>query len=343
MLKIEDSLLIIVDAQGNLARVVAESEAAISRIQILTRAAAILGLPVLLTAQSPHKIGHTIAEIASLLPEQPELARTSFSVLADESCRLVLKASGRRQLLLCGFETHICVYQSAAEMLAEGCEVYIIADAVSSRQQSDKQTALHEISRLGGHVLSAPAQIVGINWLPCARWRRTVSVPAAAYVQSSMRHAIQSIDEQIKQMEVEIDHLIDQEEEWQSRIACMTSCKGVGKVTTTATLLAEMPELGHEKREQIAAFGRGSSYEQGQRQESGRRKTHEAAGANCGVFCLWRLCRQPKFNPVIHAFYQRLIEKRENFDVVMVACMHKLLTILNTMLRKNEMWRPDFA
>jgi nicotinamidase-related amidase len=138
MLNIEDSLLIIVDAQGNLARVVAESEAAISRIQILTRAAAILGLPVLLTAQSPHKIGHTIAEIASLLPEQPELARTSFSVLADESCRLVLKASGRRQLLLCGFETHICVYQSAAEMLAEGCEVYVIADAVSSRQQSDK-------------------------------------------------------------------------------------------------------------------------------------------------------------------------------------------------------------
>ncbi len=154
MLNIEDSLLIIVDAQGNLARVVAESEAAISRIQILTRAAAILGLPVLLTAQSPHKIGHTIAEIASLLPEQPELARTSFSVLADEGCRLALESTRRRQVLLCGFETHICVYQSAADMLAEGCEVYVIADAVSSRQQSDKQTALHEISRLGGHVLS---------------------------------------------------------------------------------------------------------------------------------------------------------------------------------------------
>ncbi len=64
-----------------------------------------------------------------------------------------------------------------------------------------------------------------------------------AYVQSSITAHIESIDEQIKQMEVEIDHLIDQEEEWQSRIACMTSCKGVGKVTAV-TLLAEMPELG---------------------------------------------------------------------------------------------------
>ncbi|MEL7646188.1 MAG: isochorismatase family protein [Anaerolineaceae bacterium] len=154
MLKIEDSMLMIIDAQGKLARVVAESTAAISRIQILTRAASILGLPLLLTAQSPHKIGHTITEIVSLLPEQPELARTSFSLLADRDCRLALEASARRQLLLCGFETHICVFQSAAEMLAAGYEVTVIADAVSSRQLSDKQTALQEISRLGGHILS---------------------------------------------------------------------------------------------------------------------------------------------------------------------------------------------
>jgi len=154
MLKIEDCVLIIVDAQGNLARVVADSQAAISRILILIRAASILDLPLMLTAQSPQKIGHTIQEVASLLPEQPELARTSFSVVADGGCRDALEASQRRQVLLCGFETHICIYQSAAEMLAEGYEVVVVADAVSSRQLSDKQTALHEISRLGGHILS---------------------------------------------------------------------------------------------------------------------------------------------------------------------------------------------
>ena len=155
MLRIEECLLIILDAQGNLARVVAESETAISRIQILTRAASCLGLPLLLTAQAPHKIGNTIEEeVTSLLPGQPELARSSVSILADAGCRQAIAACGRKQLLLCGFETHICIYQSAAEMLAEGREVYIAADAVSSRRLSDKQTALYEISALGGHVLS---------------------------------------------------------------------------------------------------------------------------------------------------------------------------------------------
>ena len=73
MIDIEDSLLIIVDAQGRLARVVAESEAAIERIRILVQGAKLLRVPTLLTAQAPEKIGHTIPEIASLLPEQEDL------------------------------------------------------------------------------------------------------------------------------------------------------------------------------------------------------------------------------------------------------------------------------
>jgi len=154
MLYQENCVLIVVDAQGNLARVVAESEAAISRIQTLIKAADVLKLPVLLTAQSPHKIGHTIPEVASLLPGQEELSRASFSFLADEGCRRALESMGRRQALLCGFETHICVYQSSAYMLAAGYEVYVAADAVSSRKPEDKRTALREISALGGHVIS---------------------------------------------------------------------------------------------------------------------------------------------------------------------------------------------
>lgn len=154
MLNRTNCVLVIVDAQGNLARVVAESDAAIKRIQVLIHGTRSLGLPLLLTAQSPHKIGQTIPEISSLLPDQPELARTTFSFWADEGCRLALEACGRRQVLLCGFETHICVYQSAAEILAAGYEVYVVSDAVSSRKPDDKQTALSEISALGGHVIS---------------------------------------------------------------------------------------------------------------------------------------------------------------------------------------------
>ncbi len=88
---------------------------------------------------------------------------------------------------------------------------------------------------------------------------------AAAYVQSSITAHIESIDEQIKQMEVEIDHLIDQEEEWQSRIACMTSCKG--SEGHRCDLAGGDAGTGTRETRTNCCFGRGSSYEQGQRQE----------------------------------------------------------------------------
>jgi len=152
MIDIEDSLLIIVDAQGRLARVVAESEAAIERICILVQGSRLLGVPTLLTAQAPEKIGHTIPEIASLLPEQEDLPRVSFSIWRDQAVRQAVQALGRKQVLLCGFEAHICLYQSAMDLLADGFEVYIVADAVSSRRLSDKSTALAELSACGVHL-----------------------------------------------------------------------------------------------------------------------------------------------------------------------------------------------
>ena len=91
MLTIENTILIVVDAQGRLARVVAESEAAIERIGILVQGAKLLGIPTLLTAQAPEKIGHTIPEIASLLPEQADLPRMSFSIWRDQAVRRLCK------------------------------------------------------------------------------------------------------------------------------------------------------------------------------------------------------------------------------------------------------------
>jgi len=154
MLTLEDTLLIIIDAQGRLARVVVESEAAIERICILVQGAKLLGVPALLTAQAPGKIGHTISEIASLLPGQEDLPRISFSIWRDPGFRQAVLSMGRKQVLLCGFEAHICLYQSAMDLLADGYEVYIVADAVSSRRQSDKSTALAELSVSGVHLTS---------------------------------------------------------------------------------------------------------------------------------------------------------------------------------------------
>ena len=152
MLRIENTLLVVIDVQGKLARVVAESESAIRAVGQLVQGAGLLDIPVLLTAQVPEKIGHTIPEIGGLLPEQADLPRVHFSVWQDAGVQEAIRSSGRRQLLLCGFEAHICLYQSSLDLIAEGFEVYLAADAVSSRDPYNKTIALQELSNQGVHL-----------------------------------------------------------------------------------------------------------------------------------------------------------------------------------------------
>lgn len=152
MLTPETTLLVVIDVQGNLARVVAESEAAIQAVAHLVEGVKLLDIPVMLTAQVPEKIGHTIPEIAALLPEQADFPRVHFSIWQDATAQEAIRNSGRRQLLLCGFEAHICLYQSSLDLLAEGFEVYLAADAVSSRNPYNKTIALQELANQGVHL-----------------------------------------------------------------------------------------------------------------------------------------------------------------------------------------------
>lgn len=152
MLTPETTLLVVIDVQGNLARVVAESEAVIKAVQQLVQGAGLLEIPVLLTAQVPEKIGHTIPEVAGLLPDQNDLPRVHFSIWQDTAMQQAIRNSGRRQVLLCGFEAHICLYQSSLDLLAEGFEVYMAADATSSRNPYNKAIALQELTNQGVHL-----------------------------------------------------------------------------------------------------------------------------------------------------------------------------------------------
>lgn len=152
MLTPETTLLVVIDVQGNLARVVAESEAVIKAVQQLVQGAGLLEIPVLLTAQVPEKIGHTIPEVAGLLPDQNDLPRVHFSIWQDTAMQQAIRNSGRRQVLLCGFEAHICLYQSSLDLLAEGFEVYMATDATSSRNPYNKAIALQELTSQGVHL-----------------------------------------------------------------------------------------------------------------------------------------------------------------------------------------------
>ena len=152
MLEIKKTVLMVIDAQGRLARVVSQSELACRQVGRMVTAADLLSIPVLLTAQAPEKIGHTIPEIAALLAGQLEYPRVTFSVMGAPALVSALEELARTQVLLCGFETHICLYQAAIDLLGAGYEPWLLTDATSSRNPADKETALLEMSRCGVHL-----------------------------------------------------------------------------------------------------------------------------------------------------------------------------------------------
>ena len=162
MLDINHCFVVVVDVQGNLAKVVADSNLANENIQKLIEGSLELGLPIFITAQAPEKIGHTTEPIRALLPEHHEYPRTTFSIWEDEALREAIAQTGKKRALLCGFESHICLYQSAIDLQKNGFEVWMVADAVSSRALVNKDIALAELRAEGVHLTNVETALFAL-------------------------------------------------------------------------------------------------------------------------------------------------------------------------------------
>jgi len=154
MLKIENCCLAVVDVQGKLAQLMHGKEALFKNIRIVIQAARILEMPILWCQQVPDALGPTIAEIAELLTDIEPINKATFSCCDADQFSARLNASQRNQILLCGIETHICIYQTAIDLLARSFNVNVIADAVSSRMLDNKQIALSRLSTDGVNISS---------------------------------------------------------------------------------------------------------------------------------------------------------------------------------------------
>lgn len=152
MANADNSLLLLIDVQGKLAQLMHEREALFNQMQILLQGCQAIGLPVLWAEQVPHKLGPTIPALAQHLPEQKPIAKQTFSCLREGEFERTLKASKRRQLIVMGIETHICVMQTCLDALAEGYEVYIVADAVGSRSVDNKTQAIERLRQAGATI-----------------------------------------------------------------------------------------------------------------------------------------------------------------------------------------------
>jgi nicotinamidase-related amidase len=149
MLEIQNCCLVVVDVQGKLAQLMYDKQALFRNIQILIQAFKILDIPVIWCQQCPDALGPTITEIAELLTDNEPINKSSFSCCGEENFNTKLQALNRRQLLLCGIEAHVCIYQTAVDLLRKGYDVNVIADAVSSRTQENKRIAISRMASEG--------------------------------------------------------------------------------------------------------------------------------------------------------------------------------------------------
>ncbi len=160
MLIKEETVLVVIDIQEVLLpkdKEVAESY--IGRAAKLVRVARALNVPLLVTEQNPERLGGTHAEILDVLGDTPRMPKLEFGCMANPEFREALQQTGRRQLLIVGMETHVCVMQTALEAVAEGYEVFVVRDAVVSARKSDYKAGLARMLQEGVRCVSSEMAI----------------------------------------------------------------------------------------------------------------------------------------------------------------------------------------
>jgi len=144
-------------------------DAVVHNILRLVRGASILGVPALLTEQYVHGLGPTVEPVREAFRETigyHPVEKMCFSACGSAQFMALLSALDRRQVLLAGAETHVCVHQTAIDLLAQGFEVQVIADAVSSRSAVNKDIALRRLQSEGVRLSStemALFELTGIS------------------------------------------------------------------------------------------------------------------------------------------------------------------------------------
>jgi nicotinamidase-related amidase len=150
LLHVDNTILVIVDMQEPFLRTLFEPERVIANVCALAQGANILRLPILATTQNGEKMGNVLPEIRRLLPPLlPPFDKLSFSCYAAPAFASEIQRSGRRQVLLCGVESHICVSQTAHELQDAGFQVHVVADAVSARSEANWRLGLEKMRQSG--------------------------------------------------------------------------------------------------------------------------------------------------------------------------------------------------
>lgn len=158
----ERSALLVVDLQTKLVSALADHEQVVANIVWLIRIAQKIGVPVAATEHYAKGLGPLVPKVRKLLPSSAIAAKNHFSAVAAQ-CLTRLPGHDRAQFVVVGSEAHVCVLQTSLELLEDGKEVYVVADAIASRRSADREIALTRMRDEGIRVVTR--EMVVFEWL----------------------------------------------------------------------------------------------------------------------------------------------------------------------------------
>ena len=157
-----DSALLVIDVQERLLPHIDQGQRLLENIQWLVKVAQEIGVPIMASEQYPKGIGPTHADLARLLPASAIVEKLHFSCVAAD-CLQPLAGGARKQLVVCGVESHVCVLQTVLDLRLQGKELFVVEDAVGSRRAQDKALALERMRMNGIAIVSR--EMVAFEWL----------------------------------------------------------------------------------------------------------------------------------------------------------------------------------
>ena len=157
LLERDRAALLVIDVQDRI-NAVMSSQDHLPRIEVLVEACQGLEVPVIASEQYPQGLGSTVESLATILGDTPP-AKLTFSCARDDELRQAVADSERKQIIVTGIETHVCVLQTALDLVNAGYEVHVPHDAVNSRRPADKEWALHRMASAGATITATESAL----------------------------------------------------------------------------------------------------------------------------------------------------------------------------------------
>jgi nicotinamidase-related amidase len=170
--------LVVVDVQGKLAHSMHAKEEFFRQLQILIKGMQLFDIPIFWLEQVPEKLGPTVSEIRPLFGDRKPIVKSVFSCARNETFVERLRGLRVKRVVLAGLETHVCIFQTARDLLQQGYQVEVVADAVASRTAFNKQIGLERIRQEGGFLTSVEMILLELQQAATGddRFRRLIAL-----------------------------------------------------------------------------------------------------------------------------------------------------------------------